>query len=134
MRDLHHNVKPKVALDHMGISADTITSGHVIDRQGFESVDFVIQSSTITDGDYVPIIEHGDDSVLSAAATVSGAELHGDDTVAAFAAGDDDAVKHIGYGGDKRYVRLSLQSSNTTSGGSFSAIAVMGHPHHAPNT
>lgn len=132
MKDLHNNIKPEVALDITAISTDTTTAGNIIDLQGFGSVEFVILSGTLTDGTYTPLIQEGDDSGLSDAAAVADASLLGTEAAAAFAATDDDTVKRIGYIGNKRYVRLSIVSASTSSGGTLSAISLKGRPADAP--
>lgn len=132
MRDMHNNISPAVALNVAIISSNTTTNGAIIDVQGFDSLEFIIKSGTIADGTYTPLIEEGDDSGLSDAAAVADGELLGTEAEAAFAATDDQTVKHIGYRGSKRYVRLSIVSAGTTSGGTLSALAVKGHPTNAP--
>jgi len=124
MRDLHNNIKAEVALDTAAISSDTTTAGNIIDMQGFGSVEFVMQSGTLTDGTYTPLIEEGDASNLSDAAAVADSDLLGTEANAAFASTDDNAVNKIGYIGNKRYVRLSIVSSGTSTGGTLSAVSV----------
>ena len=124
MRDLHNNIKAEVALNTAAISTDTTTAGNIIDMQGFGSVEFIIQSGTLTDGAYTPLVEDGDVANLSDAAAVADANLLGTEAAAAFALADDDAVKKIGYIGNKRYVRLSIVSTATTTGGTLSAISI----------
>ena len=124
MRDLHNNIKAEVALDTTSISSDTTTAGNIIDMQGFGSVEFVMQSGTLTDGTYTPLIEEGDASNLSDAAAVADSDLLGTEAAAAFASTDDNAVNKIGYIGNKRYVRLSIVSASTTTGGTLSAVSV----------
>ena len=132
MRDLHNNIAPAVAFDTAAISSNTTTAGNIIDRQGYEAVEFILLSGTLTDGTYTPLIEHGDAANLSDAAAVADSELLGTEADAAFAATEDDAVKRVGYIGSKRYVRLSIVSASTTSGGTMSAIAVKGRAHTNP--
>ncbi len=127
MKDLHNNIKTEVALDIGAISSDTTTVGNIIDLQGFEAVEFVLFSGTLTDGAYTALIEDGDESNLSDAAAVVDAELLGIEAAASFMASEDNAVKKVGYIGSKRYVRLSIVSASTSSGGTMSAIAVKGH-------
>lgn len=128
MKDLHNNMKPEVAFDISAISSDTTTAGNIIDLQGFNSAEFVMFSGTLTDGSYTPLLEEGDAANLSDATAVADAHLLGTEAAAAFAAAsDDDAVKKLGYIGNKRYVRLSIVSASTSSGGTMGAIAVKGH-------
>lgn len=131
-QDMHNNVFGYVALETQAITTDTTTNGEIIDTQGFESVEFVALSGTLTDGDYLPLVEDGDDASLSDAAAVSDDFLLGTEADAAFAATDDNTVKRIGYVGHKRYVRYSVVSSSTSSGGTLSAVALLGRPRTAP--
>jgi len=132
MKDLHNNVKTEVALDITAISSDTTTNGNIIDMQGYGSVEFIILSGTLTDGTYTPLIHEGDDSGLSDASAVADGDLLGTEAGAAFAASEDDSVKKVGYIGNKRYVRLSIVSASTTTGGTVSAVSVKGNASDNP--
>ena len=127
-RELKSTTSPVVALNTTAISSDTTTNGVILDTAGYESILFVIQSGTLADGTYTPLIQEGDDSGLSDAASVADADLTNTEASVAFAATDDNAVKSIAYVGDKRYVRLNIVSASTSSGGTLSAVAVKGNP------
>ena len=129
--DLHSNVKQEVALDSQDITTDTTTVGNIIDTRGFESLEYVIQSGTITDGTYTLVLEQGDDSGLSDAAVVPTDEVLG--VLTGFVAADDDAAKRVGSIGKKRFQRLSILSASTSTGATkVSSVAVLGHPQSAP--
>ena len=132
MRDLHNNIKAQVALDITNISSNTTTNGNIIDMQEFGSVEFILQSGTLTDGAYALLIEEGDASNLSDATAVADGDLLGTEAGATFAATDDNAVKKIGYIGNKRYVRLSVVSTGTTTGGTVSAVSVKSNASDLP--
>ncbi len=132
MRDLHNNIKVEKALNTTAISSDTTTTGSIIDMQGFGAVEFIIQSGTLTDGSYTPLIEEGTLSNLGDATAVADSNLLGTEADAAFALTDDNKVKKIGYIGNKRYVRLSIVSADTTTGGTVSAVAVKGNAGDRP--
>lgn len=125
-KDMHNNILQKVALDIQAITTDTTTVGNIIDTKGFQSLEFINVSGTITDGDYALLIEHGDADDLSDAAAVADADLLGTEAAASFDANDDDRALRIGYKGQKRYVRASLVSTNTTSGGTLGVVAILG--------
>lgn len=127
--EMYNDTQVETALTSQTISTDTTTSGAIIDTAGFESLMFTFLSGTVTDGDYVVQLWHGDDSGLSDAAQVDAEEVLGSVT---YAAADDDTAKRIGYIGKKRYAQVRVVSTSTTSGGVFSATAVLGTPHHAP--
>lgn len=129
--DGHNNIDDLVALDSAAISTDTTTVGNIIDSVGFESLEFLVHAKTITDGAYALLLEEGDASNLSDAAAVPAEETLG--ALTGFVAADDDTVKRVGSIGKKRYQRLSIVSTGTTTGVDImGAIAVLGHPKHKP--
>ena len=130
-RDLHSNVNGLIALAAAAISTNTTTVGEIIDSLGFEALEFFVSMATITDGVYALLLEEGDDAALADAAAVSADETLG--VLTGFVLTDDDSVKRVGSIGKKRYQRLSIVSTGTTTGVSIaSALAVLGHPKTAP--
>ena len=125
-KDLKNSVITKTAFNIQAISSNTTTAGVIIDGLGYESSLFIIQSGTLTDGAYTILIEDGNDSGLSDAAAVADAFLLGTEAAASFALADDNTTKRIGYCGKKRYQRLSIVSSATSSGGTLGAVCVLG--------
>lgn len=122
--DIHNEMTIDTALTSQTIDSDTTTAGEIIDTEGFEAVEFVMLSGTLTDGAFLPLIQDGDDAALGDAAAVADAFLTNTEASAAFALADDDTAKRIGYVGKKRYVRLNIVSSATTDGGNLAAVAV----------
>jgi hypothetical protein len=49
---------------------------------------------------------------------------------AVFAATDDNVVKSLSYLGSKRYARVKIVSTGVTTGGTFSALAILGRQRH----
>jgi hypothetical protein len=132
MSDLHNIIHLAPALNTTAITTNTTTAGVIIDMQGYGAVEFAIQSATLTDGAYTPLIQEGSLSNLSDATTVAAVDLLGTIASATFALTDDNVVKKICYIGSKRYVRLSIVSTSVTSGGSISAIAIQGKARDFP--
>ena len=128
--DLHSNIKDETALNTAAISTNTTTVGAIIDTLGYESLEFIAQSGTITDGAYALLLEQGDDSGLSDVAAVPADEVLG--ALTGFVATDDNETVRVGSIGKKRYQRLSLVSTGVTTGGTFSAVAVLGNPKSGP--
>lgn len=126
-RDAHNSVEQKVALAIQAITTDTTTAGAILDLANVEAIEFLIAAGVLTDGAYAVLIEHGNDSGLSDAAAVADAQLLGTELLAGFALTDDNKVSRIGYIGNKRFVRLSIVSSSTTTGGTLGAVAVLSH-------
>jgi len=132
-QDLYNEIKQINALDIQTIASNTTTAGDIIDTAGYSSLTFVFQTGTLTDGDYTVLIQDGDDSGLSDAAAVADTELLGTEAGASFTAdGDDNKTSKIGYVGVKRYVRLSIVSTSTSSGAVVGAIAILGHARVQP--
>ena len=130
--DGHNNIDDRVALDPAAITTDTTTVGNIIDTAGYGSLEYLIYTKTLTDGDYAFLLEEGDDSGLSDAAAVPSAEVLG--ALTGFVVDtDDDAVLRVGSIGKKRYQRLSIVSTSTTTGVDIlGAIVILGVPKHAP--
>ena len=124
--DLKSSISTDVGLNFGSIATDTTTVGNIIDLAGFASLVFSLVTGTVSDGDYTLVIEHGDDSALSDAATVASTDLIGG--LPSFTADTDDNLsKDVGYVGKKRYVRASIVSANTTSGAFIGVVAIKGH-------
>lgn len=130
MKDLSSNINVIPAFNYAQIATSTTTAGSIIDLAGYQSCTFVINSHTLTDGTYTPLIHDGDNSSLTDAAAVSDDFLIG--TEAAAASTVSNKTKRIGYVGNKRYVRLSLVSTSVSSGGYLSATVIKGMPAAAP--
>lgn len=128
MRDLHNNIDAVIALNSVEITSDTTTNGAIIDLKGLNSIEFIVQSGAITDGDYLFSVEVGESADLSDGFSTFEGLLGGE---ISFTSADSNKIKKIGYIGNKRYLRLSIFSSNTSSGGFFSAIAI-GNPLNLP--
>lgn len=129
--DLHNNISAKVAMNSAAITSNTTTHGNIIDMLGFDALEFLILAAAITDGTYTAVIEEGNDSGLSDAAVVNANNIFG--TLPSFISTSDNTVQRIGYRpGAFRYVRLSLTSTGVTSGGTMSAVAVLGNADNMP--
>lgn len=135
-KDLFNNVKVVPAFDVRTISSSTTTTGDVIDTAGFESVTFVFQTGTVTDGDYTVLIEDADESAFNVTnAAVADAYLLGTESGASFSADtDDNDIGKVGYIGGKRYVRMSIVSTNVSSGAVVGGTCILGHPTDAPQS
>lgn len=134
MRDMHKNIKILTAIVPKAVgttgAANGVTSP-IIDRQGYQSVEFVYQaggSATVADT-VTPV-------VFEAAATgdtftsVAAADLIGDETAMTLttAAG---VQKSIGYRGNRRYLKTKLYGTGTATA-LVAAAAVLGNPNVAP--
>jgi len=98
--DLHNNIDDRLALSSRTIGTNTTTVGTIIDTQGYQSLEYIVTSGTITDGAYAFLLEEGDASNLSDAAVVPADETLG--ALTGFVAAEDDVTKRVGSIGKKR--------------------------------
>ena len=134
MRDLHNNIHVARAISPVSVADNTAQVSQIIDRQGYQSLEFVIATGSVADADatFVVLVEDGENSGLSDAAAVTDANLLGTELLAGFQFDDDNEVRKIGYIGDKRYVRITVTPVNNTSAALVAAVAVLGHPNYTP--
>ncbi len=103
-------------------------NGVAVDTNQFNNncrdVMFVITTGTITDGSVAVTVEESDSSGSGFAAVDSSCVLGSLPTIVA---ADDDTVKSFGVRPTKRYVRVVATTSGATTGGVFSATAILGN-------
>ena len=134
MRDIHNNINPVKPGIGYAVDDTAIVSG-IVDVQGFDALEFLIATGTITDADAtaVVLVEEGDAANLSDATAVADADLLGTEVLAAFTFALDLGCRKIGYIGKKRYVRLRVTPvGNTVTAFPVAIIPVLGLPNRAP--
>lgn len=130
-KDLHNNIENRSALNNSNITSNTTTVGNTIDTLGYEAIEFLIQSGTITDGSYAFQVFEGDASNMSDEAQVAAGNILG--TIPTLISTDDNVVKRFGVKmGSKRYMRLKVVSTGVTTGGNMEAQALLGNALQAP--
>ena len=136
MKDLHNNIHPKLVIAPQVGADDTPLVGAIIDRQGYDSLEYVIATGTLADADatFTVLLEEGDAANLSDAAAVADADLLGTEALASFTFADDSKVFKLGYKGHKRYTRLTITPANNLGNAPLSAVAVLGDPASAPTS
>lgn len=130
MRDLLNFIHPVRAISPAAATTnDTAWVSQVIDRQGYDSLTFVILTGSLADADatFAVTVDHGDLANLNDAASVPADQLIGTTTAAGFTYGDDDETRKIGYRGDKRYVRLTVTPSANSGNAFCAAVALLAH-------
>ena len=133
MKDLHNNIHP-TGPAVVTVSDTTAVVSGIVDRQGYNALEFVIAAGTLADADatFTVLVEDGDNSGLSDAAAVADANLLGTEVLAAFTFADDDEARKIGYRGNKRYVRCTVTPVANTGSAPIAIIPVFGYPENAP--
>jgi len=134
MKDLHNSVHIERCISPVSVADDTAEVGEIIDRQGFQSLEYVIAIGSVADADatFAVLLEEGDESDLSDAAAVADGDLLGTEAAAGFQFDDDNEVRKLGYKGVKRYTRLTITPANNASAALFGAVAVLSHPEDGP--
>ncbi|SEK23457.1 hypothetical protein SAMN04515666_1014 [Bosea lupini] len=124
-RDLASNIAdvPAIAPAVQSAAAD----GAAIDTKGFSSLAFLVNTGAIVgSGDFGVKLQESDSSG-SGFTDVAADQV---DTTAPATLTATSSYK-LGYRGNKRFVRLALAKTGGTSI-ALGAIAVLGHPDHAP--
>ena len=140
MRDSISNIQVKRAISPVSGAADNVASvSQIIDRQGYDSLAFIILTGAVADADatFAVLVEHDDVVGFGTASAVADADLISQSSAAPEAAAgfqfdDDNEVRKIGYIGDKRYVRLTITPANNSGAWLHGAVAILGRPEHAP--
>lgn len=137
MRDFHNNIQVKRAISPVsGAGDNTAQVSQIIDRQGYDAVEFLIATGSVADADatFVVLLEEGDAANLSDAAAVADADLVGTEAVAGFQFDDDNEVRKLGYLGSKRYLRLTITPANNTGAWLIAAVAILARAAQQPVT
>lgn len=136
MRDMANNVTPRPVLAPAVGTDDTPLVGAIIDRLGYDSLTYLIQSGTLADAGatWTPLLEESDDPAMSDAAAVADADLIGTEALASLTQANDGVCRKLGYAGDKRYTRLTITPAGNAGNAPISAMALLGHPSNAPTS
>lgn len=134
LHDIHNKftVRTMIAPIDPGTGNTALVSS-IIDTQGYDGAELVVQLGVIADADvtFTFLLEDGDNSALSDNATVAAAGILG--TLPTGVQFDsDNSIRKFGYIGNKRYFRLTITPAANTGAWPVSAMAIMGRPHVLP--
>ena len=134
MQVLYNEVITRVAVP-IAARVNATTNGTTIDRAdpngGTDSTTTalaVVVTGTITDGSHAVTVQDSDDG--SSWASASSDYLVG--TTPTITSTDSNKVFEIGYQGPKRYLRVVVVSSGSTTGGIFGAVILLGGAGRTP--
>lgn len=132
LNDIVHNLATRPGYAGATISTVTDTdSALIIDSQGFESVGFACYVGAVTDGTYVLKIMESDNSDGTTGATEVGSYQQ-QDTFTKTPTDSSLSVGKVGAKLSKRYFKLRITSTGTTSGAVFKgAVALLGGARNA---
>ena len=134
-RDLHNHIHPVRGVSPVATAGDnTAIVSQIIDRQGFNALEFLIACGAIPDADatYTCLVEHDDVIGFGTAVAVPDEELLGLESQASFIFSDDNKIFKIGYVGYKQFVRVTLTPANNTGATLICIIAVLAEPKFLP--
>jgi hypothetical protein len=137
-KDLHHNVTFTKAISPQAFSSDTPLVSSIIDRLGYDQVEFALLVGSVGDADatFAVLLEDADEVGFNVTnAAVADQYLLGTEVLAAFTFANDDVTRKLGYIGGKRFLRLTVTptgNSQSPSAAYFAAVAVLSAPHISP--
>jgi len=140
MRDMHNNVDIVRSISPVAVgTTGTGQTGVVVDRRGYDSVEFVFSYGTITGTTGVtltPTVLEGD--ATGSMTSVADTDLLGTEAAAGLAGvtsrvsgASKNVTKRLGYKGGARYVQAKIVSTGTAAT-LVSADVILGRPHTAP--
>ena len=129
-QDIHHSVQGANAFSAASIGTDTTTAGATVDKGDFLGLEFFVKVDAFTDGDYAITVQESDDA--SAWSAPDSEVILGSGSILAADSPSAGDVYRLGYVGKKRYARLSIVSTSTTTGATLSGIAVKANPRDEP--
>lgn len=136
MRDLMSHIHVAQAFPPVAAVTDgTAQVSAIFDTRDYDSATLVLTLGTLTDADAVwsVLLEHGDASNLSDAAAVADEDMVGTEALAGFTFGDDGECRKLGYVGNKRYIRATIDDTTANTGNLFvSGIWIGGYPSRQP--
>jgi hypothetical protein len=119
MQDLHNIIKVVPAvIPQVQTNSSAAIVGEIVDTAGYDSVELVIVTGTLTDADatFAVTVEKGDDAALADTASAA-ADLIGSGN---FTFADDKACKKVGYLPKstvrKRYLRATITPTGNDAG------------------
>ncbi|HBM91312.1 MAG TPA: hypothetical protein DD400_05510 [Rhodospirillaceae bacterium] len=128
LRDMLHNTLVKTSLAP-AVRTDGTTTGTAVDLRGFDAAVISVAFGSYTDGTHTPSLEHSVDGVTYA--SVGASEL--DEALEAVSdSSGANTVQSVGYLGARRYVRVIMIVTGSTSGAASGASVIVGEPHNAP--
>jgi hypothetical protein len=109
-----------------GLRTNGTVNGSGVDMAGtgnfFRSAMLLVIAGTVTDGTHTVTLQESDDN--STFAAVGAADLQG--SLTAVTTANANTVQRLSYTGSKRYLRASVTTSGATTGGTTTAVVLLG--------
>jgi len=138
IKDIHNTMFQETIMVNENIISDTVTLSTIIDTVKFYGHEFLITGNEILDGEYVISIQEGNEVDDEATPTVitDGATADSEDILATLSnltltVAETGLTTRLGYIGVKRWLRVEITSTLTSSGGTFNVLSVQENPRKA---
>ncbi|WP_327587046.1 hypothetical protein OHA25_08545 [Nonomuraea sp. NBC_00507] len=126
--DIVNDISAVTSLPPASRTANATVNGTGVDLANVNAAAIIVTTGTITDGSHAITIEDSADN--SNWTAVAADERIGN--LPTVVAADDNTAFKFGYKGARRYLRVSVTTSGSTSGGVFGAVVVRGKPRRYP--
>jgi hypothetical protein len=141
MKDVHSKMTATRVISPVAVgTTGTGKTGAVIDRSGYDSVEFIVDYGTVTATAAVFTVVMKEGDVTGTLTSVADADMLGTELLAGLAATtprtsgvSKNVSKRVGYKGNKRYVNLSV-SSTVTAGPPVAVTALLMNPIVSPTS
>lgn len=140
MRDFHNNHKVVRSISPIAAgTTGTGQTGKIVDRQGYQGVEFhfMYGTRTATNATSVIVVKEGD--TTGAMTSIADADLLGTEANCQLAAttpvtsgASKNVTKRLGYIGKKRYVQVFKMATTISAGIIIGANVVLSHPNNMP--
>src|ERR1700761_5817263 len=135
MFDSLHTTKYENAIAPVVVADNAAQVSAWIDRSGFQSLTFAIQTGAIATGGatFAVTVKEADAADYSDAAAVADADMIsmsagvGPETAASFTGANADSTFKVGYIGLKRYVQLTITPASNAGNAALAVVAALGH-------
>ena len=135
MFDTLHTTKFENAIAPVVVADNTAQVGAWIDRLGFQSLTFAIQTGAIATGgatfavtmDEADAADQSDHAAVADADMISMLAGVAPKTAASFTGANANSTFKVGYIGLKRFVRLTITPASNAGNAALAAVAALGH-------
>lgn len=136
--DLHNNCIVKTTVPG-AVSPVATKTGVVVDRQGYNAVEFIVNHGSVTTTGTTVTIAILEGDVTGTMTSVADADLLGTEVLASLAAATPrtagttkEVSKRVGYIGLKRYVSANVITAVTSTVGGTTVTVLLAEPHVGP--
>jgi len=125
MKDIAERIAVENTIDPQTVTADV--TGNQVDVTGFRSIAIVAVVGSVTDGTHTLTVQESDDG--SNWSDIPADELDGSfDDITSSNTGN----QKVNLKTSKKYIRINVTASGTTSGGDYGVVVVKGNAHEEP--